>query len=50
MLDKLKKFESLEGLGIVLFCLLIIVFGPLAKLLAYGGVAWGVYKLYKGIK
>jgi|TARA_X000000950_G_C13845454_1_gene632105 hypothetical protein len=50
MLDKLKKFESLEGLGIVLFCLLIIVFGPLAKLLAYGGVAWGVYKLYKAIK
>ena len=50
MLDKLKKFESLEVLGIVLFCLLIIVFGPLAKLLAYGGVAWGVYKLYKAIK
>ena len=50
MLDKLKKFESLEGLGIVLFCLLIIVFGPLAKLLAYGGVAWGVYKIYKAIK
>jgi|TARA_B100000989_G_C19483682_1_gene446386 hypothetical protein len=50
MLDKIRKFESLEGIGIVLFCLLIIVFGPIAKLLAYGGLAWGVYKLYKALR
>ena len=50
MLDKIRKFESLEGIGIVLFCLLIIVFGPIAKLLAYGGLAWSVYKLYKALR
>ena len=50
MLDKIRKFESLEGIGIVLFCLLIIVFGPIAKLLAYGGLARGVYKLYKALR
>ena len=50
MLNKLRKIESLEGIGIVLFCLLIIGFGPIAKLLAYGGLAWGIYKLYQAIK
>ena len=50
MIEKLKKLESIEGLGIVLVCLLIIVFGPLAKLLAYGGFAYGLYKIYKEIK
>jgi len=40
----------MEGIGIILFCLLIIVFGPIAKLLAYGGLAYGLYKIYKSIK
>ena len=50
ILDKIKSFESVEGIGIVLFCLLVIVFGPFAKLLAYGGLAYGLYKIYKAIK
>jgi|TARA_B100001287_G_C22652994_1_gene516173 hypothetical protein len=50
IIDKLRKFDSLEGLGIVLFCLLVIVFGPIAKLLAYGGLAYGLYKIYKAIR
>jgi hypothetical protein len=50
ILDKIKSFESVEGIGIVLFCLLVIVFGPLAKLIAYGGLAYGLYKIYKAIK
>ena len=49
IIDKLRKFDSIEGLGIVLFCLLVIVFGPIAKLLAYGGLAYGIYKIYNFI-
>jgi len=44
MMKKLLDFDSVEGIGIVLFCLIVIVFGPIAKLLAYGGIAWGLYK------
>lgn len=50
IIDKLRKFDSIEGIGIVLFCLLVIVFGPIAKLLAYGGLAYGLYKTYKAIR
>ena len=50
IIDKLRKFDSIEGLGIVLFCLLVIVFGPIAKLLAYGGLAYGIYKISKAIR
>ena len=50
VLDKIKSFESLEGLGIILFCLLVIVFGPIAKLIAYAGVLYGAYKIYKAFK
>jgi hypothetical protein len=49
MMKKLLDFDSVEGIGIVLFCLIVIVFGPIAKLLAYGGIAWGLYKVYKGL-
>ena len=50
IIDKLRKFDSIEGLGIVLFCLLVIVFGPIAKLLADGGSSYGIYKIYKAIR
>ena len=50
IIAKLRKFDSIEGLGIVLFCLLVIVFGPIAKLLAYGGLAYGIYKIYTAIR
>jgi len=50
ILDKIKSFESLEGIGIVLFCLLVIVFGPIAKLLALAGVLYVAYKIYKAFK
>lgn len=50
IIDRLRKFDSIEGIGIVLFCLLVIVFGPIAKLLAYGGLAYGFYKIYKALR
>ncbi len=53
MLDKIKnlitRFESLEGVGIILFCLLVIAMGPIAKLLAYAGVVYGLWKVWKAI-
>ena len=50
ILDKIKSFESLEGLGIILFCLIVIVFGPIAKLIAYAGVLYGAYNIYNAFK
>lgn len=50
MLDKVTKLENLEGLGIVIFCLLVIAMGPIAKLLAYAGVIYGGWKLWQGFK
>ena len=32
MIKKLMEFDVVEGIGIVLFCLLVIAFGPIAKL------------------
>ena len=43
------EFDAVEGIGIVLFCLLVIAFGPIAKLVAYAGFVYGLYKIYKSI-
>ncbi len=43
------EFDAVEGIGIVLFCLLVIAFGPIAKLVAYAGFVYGLYKVYKSI-
>tara|TARA_Y100001937_G_C7060618_1_gene303545 strand:- start:590 stop:745 length:156 start_codon:yes stop_codon:yes gene_type:complete len=49
MIKRLMEFDAVEGIGIVLFCLLVIAFGPIAKLVAYAGFVYGLYKVYKSI-
>ena len=50
MLDKIKKLENLEGLGIIIFCGIVIMLGPIAKMLAWLGLAYGAWKLWQGLK
>jgi len=50
MVDKIKKIENLEGIGIVIFCGIVIMLGPIAKMLAWLGLAYGAWKLWQGLK
>ena len=50
MLDKIKKLENIEGLGIIIFCGIVIMLGPIAKILAWLGLAYGAWKLWQGFK
>ena len=50
MVDKIKKIENLEGIGIVIFCGIVIMLGPIAKMLAWLGLAYGAWKLWQGFK
>tara|TARA_Y100001937_G_scaffold114717_1_gene164753 strand:+ start:1289 stop:1465 length:177 start_codon:yes stop_codon:yes gene_type:complete len=45
--DRVKERTSLDGLGLIAICGSIILFGGLAKLAAWVGLAWGVYTLVK---
>ena len=45
--DKIKARDSLHGAGIIIACLLIIAFGSMAKLLAYVGIAYGLWQIFK---
>jgi hypothetical protein len=45
--NKIKQRDSLHGAGIILACLVIIAFGSMAKILAYVGIAYGVWQIFK---
>jgi hypothetical protein len=45
--NKIKERDSLHGAGIIIACLLIIAFGSMAKILAYVGIAYGVWQILK---
>ena len=38
---------SLDGVGLIAVCGSVILFGGLAKLAAWVGLAWGIYTLVK---
>ena len=46
-LDRLKERTSLDGIGLIVLCGSVILFGGIAKLLAWLGLGWGVYTLVK---
>ena len=50
MLDKIKKLENIEGLGFIIFCGIVIMLGPIAKIFAWLGLAYGAWKLWQGFK
>jgi len=45
--NKIKQRDSIHGAGIILACLLIIAFGSMAKILAYVGIAYGLWQILK---
>lgn len=46
-LDRLKERTSLDGIGLIVLCGSVILFGGIAKLLAWLGLVWGIYTLVK---
>ena len=44
---RMKESSSMDGAGILIACVLIILFAPFAKIIAYAGIAWSLYKIYK---
>ena len=47
IIDRVGERTSLDGVGLVLICGSVILFGGIAKLLAWAGLLWGIYTLVK---
>tara|TARA_Y200000002_G_scaffold130399_1_gene107447 strand:- start:12223 stop:12402 length:180 start_codon:yes stop_codon:yes gene_type:complete len=47
VMDRVGERTSIDGLGLIVICGSVILFGGIAKLLAWVGLAWGVYTLVK---
>ena len=47
VMDRDGERTSLDGLSLVVICGSVILFGGIAKLLAWVGLAWGIYTLVK---
>ena len=47
VMDRVGERTSIDGLGLIVVCGSVILFGGLAKLLAWVGLLWGVYTLVK---
>ena len=47
VMGRLGERTSLDGVGLIAICGSIILFGGLAKLAAWVGLAWGIYTLVK---
>ena len=45
--DRIKERTSLDGASLIVICGSVILFGGIAKLLAWAGFLWGVYTLTK---
>ena len=48
LVARLPERTSHDGILLVVICGSVIVFGGLAKLLAWVGLVWGVYTLVRG--
>lgn len=46
--DRLKERTSLDGVILVTAGVCFLVFKPIASIVAYGAIVWGVYTLLKG--
>jgi len=47
IMDRVGERTSWDGLTIVVVCGSVILFGGIAKLLAWAGLAYGIYTLVK---
>tara|TARA_B100001093_G_scaffold380474_1_gene365912 strand:- start:7425 stop:7586 length:162 start_codon:yes stop_codon:yes gene_type:complete len=46
--DRIKERTSLDGVSLIVVCGSVVLFGGIAKLVAWAGLAWGIYTLVKG--
>ena len=47
VMERIGERTSLDGVGLIAVCGSVILFGGLAKLAAWVGLAWGIYTLVK---
>lgn len=45
--ERVVERTTLDGIGLIVACGSVILFGGLAKLLAWAGLLWGIYTLVK---
>ena len=45
--SRIKEVSTMNGVGILIACLLVIAFGGLAKVIAYVGVAYSLWQIFK---
>jgi hypothetical protein len=45
--NRIKERTSLDRVSLIVICGSVILFGGIAKLLAWAGLLWGVYTLTK---
>lgn len=45
--NRLKERSTLDGVVIVATGVVIIVFSPFAKIIAYGAIAYGAYTIWR---
>lgn len=43
--NRIKERTSLDGVSLIVICGSVILFGGIAKLLAWAGLLWGVYTM-----
>ena len=47
VMDRVGERTSLDGVALIVVCGSVILFGGIAKLLAWAGLLWGIYTLVK---
>tara|TARA_B100001093_G_C26368335_1_gene817683 strand:- start:25 stop:201 length:177 start_codon:yes stop_codon:yes gene_type:complete len=47
IMERVGERTSLDGVSLVVICGSFILFGGIAKLLAWAGLLWGIYTLVK---
>ena len=45
--ERVFERTSLDGISLIVVCGSVILFGGIAKLLAWAGLLWGIYTLVK---
>jgi len=45
--DRVKERTSIDGVTLIIVCGFILLFGGIAKLLAWAGLVWGIITLVK---
>lgn len=47
IVERVNERTSLDGVSLIIICGSFILFGGIAKILAWLGLAWGIYTLVK---